>query len=73
MNWLNDAEVQTLEDKQAAEQQAARTALLAELAAIDTATVRPLRAVLAGTGTDADKERLAELEAKAEEIRAKLA
>ena len=60
-------------DQAAKEQQAARAALLAELAAIDTATVRPLRAVLAGSGTDADKERLAELEAKAEEIRAKLA
>ena len=55
------------------EQQASRATLLAELAAIDTATVRPLRAVMAGSGTDADKERLAELEAKAEEIRAKLA
>ena len=75
---LEDAELEQAEDvadfdADGFEQQATRAALLAELAAIDTATVRPLRAVLAGSGTDADQERLAELEAKAAEIRAKLA
>jgi hypothetical protein len=43
-----------------------------ELTDIDTFSLRPLRAILAGTGTDEDKTKLAELEEKANEIRAKL-
>jgi hypothetical protein len=42
------------------------------LEAIDTATVRPLRAVLAGMGTDSDKAKLAELEIQAQDLRKEL-
>lgn len=44
----------------------------AELAAIDSQTVRPLRAIAAGTATDEDRARLTELENKADELRAEL-
>ena len=44
----------------------------AELAAIDSQAVRPLRAIVAGTATDEDKARLAELETEADKLRAEL-
>lgn len=46
-----------------------RRQILAELDAIDRKTARPLRAILAGIGTDEDREKLAELERQAEELR----
>lgn len=44
----------------------------AELAEIDSQAVRPLRAIVAGTATDEDRARLAELEARADALRAEL-
>ena len=43
-----------------------------QLTAIDLQTVRPLRAVAAGTATDEDRDKLTELEAQAEELRAEI-
>lgn len=47
--------------------------IMAELSAIDAASTRPLRAILGGSGTEADKEKLAELDALAADLRAELA
>lgn len=44
----------------------------AELAGIDSQAVRPLRAIVAGTATDEDRARLAELETRADKLRAEL-
>ena len=44
-----------------------------QLAELDLQAVRPLRAIAAGTATDEDKSRLAEIESKAEELRAEIA
>ncbi|MBO6103278.1 MAG: hypothetical protein J6P03_08520 [Opitutales bacterium] len=41
----------------------------ARFAAIDAASVRPLRAIAAGTATEYDREKLAALEAEAAELR----
>lgn len=49
-----------------------RGQILEEFDAIDRKTTRPLRAILAGIGTDEDREKLAELERQAEEKRAEL-
>lgn len=43
-----------------------------QLAEIDRAAVRPIRAILAGTATDEDRERLEELEQQAESLREQL-
>ncbi|MEZ7197036.1 hypothetical protein [Pseudodesulfovibrio karagichevae] len=53
----------------------ARTAddVKAELAALDMAAVRPLRAVAAGTATTDDTDKLAALESQAATLRAELA
>lgn len=51
----------------------ARAADLATLAELDWRTIRPLRAIAAGTATQADRDRLADLEAQADAIRARLA
>ena len=40
---------------------------------IDMQTVRPLRAITAGTATDEDRTKLAELETQAEELRKQIA
>ena len=50
-----------------------RAEILAELAAIDAASVRPLRAKTAGTATEGDNARLAALEERAAALRKKLA
>ncbi len=47
--------------------------LIAQLDAIDLKCIRAIRALQAGVGSAADAERLAVLEAQAEEIRAQLA
>ena len=44
----------------------------ARLAEIDKESVRPLRAKIAGTHTQADTDKLAALEAEAEKLRAKI-
>lgn len=46
--------------------------IIARLAAIDAASVRPLRAVADGTATDFDRQKLAALEAEAATLRAEL-
>lgn len=49
-----------------------RDLLIAELASIDAASARPLRAIVAGTATDEDRARLVELEGQAAALRAEL-
>lgn len=44
-----------------------------QLSALDLQAVRPLRAIAAGTATDEDKSRLAEIEGQAEMLRAEIA
>lgn len=46
---------------------------ITRLAEIDSKSIRSLRAIAAGKGTDEDREFLAKLEAEASELRAKLA
>lgn len=50
-----------------------RAEILAELAAIDAASARPLRAILVGSATDEDRARLTELDEQAAALRAELA
>lgn len=59
----------TAEEIAEQEKQAQKADLIAQLDALDLKTIRALRAIQAGTGTDADVQRLAELEAQAAEIR----
>lgn len=47
--------------------------ILAELAAIDAASARPLRAILVGSATEEDRARLTELDEQAAALRAELA
>lgn len=57
-------------ERQAAAEKAAHIAQLqAQLDALDLKAIRALRAIQAGTGTEADSAKLAALEAQAEEIR----
>lgn len=44
-----------------------------QLTELDDQAIRPLRAILAGTSTDADRDKLREIEAQAEVLRAELA
>lgn len=57
------------EEKRKAER---RAELIEQLDALDLKAIRALRAMSAGTGTADDKDRLEELEAQAEQIRAEL-
>lgn len=50
----------------------ARKRLREELAAVDAESARPLRAIVAGTATDEDRTRLADLEARAQALREQL-
>jgi hypothetical protein len=50
-----------------------RAEILARLAEIDAASVRPLRAIAQGEGTDFDRDKLAALDAEAVELRAEFA
>ena len=52
--------------------EAERTAILAELDALDRRSARALRAVVAGTATDEDKAALAAIEAEAVSLRSRL-
>lgn len=47
--------------------------ILAQLDALDAKSIRPLRALLAGTGTDEDRAKLAAIEAQAQALRVKTA
>ncbi len=47
--------------------------ILTELARLDAESVRPLRAIASGEGTEYDVKKLAELDKKAAELRAELA
>lgn len=49
-----------------------RAKILSQLEELDLKCIRPLRAIQAGTATDEDRARLAELEAQAEELRKQL-
>lgn len=49
-----------------------REELLAQLDQLDLKCIRALRAIQAGTGTQEDTDKLAELERQAEEVRAEL-
>lgn len=57
------------------EEQAAqrRAQIMAQLAEIDAASVRPLRALVRGEAVQADTDKLAALDAEAEKLRAELA
>ena len=50
-----------------------KSAILARLAAIDAASIRPLRAIAQGEAVQADHDKLAALDAEAAELRAELA
>lgn len=50
-----------------------RMEIISELSMIDSASARPLRAILVGSATDEDRERLASLDEQALELRAELA
>ena len=65
------AEVDAEVAKQARD--AERSAILAELDALDRRSARALRAVVAGTATDEDRATLAAIEAEAVSKRARLA
>lgn len=62
----------TEEEKQAKDKEARKKELIAELDALDLKCIRALRAIQAGQGTQADTDKLAELEAKAAQIREEL-
>ena len=49
------------------------TAILAELDRLDLQAVRPLRAIAAGTATETDRKKLAEIEEQAVQLRQELA
>lgn len=59
----------TEEEKAEQAKQSQITELVAQLDAIDLKTIRPLRAIQAEQGTQADLDKLAELETQAEEVR----
>ena len=62
----------TAEEIAEQEKQAHKADLVAQLDALDLKTIRALRAIEAGTGTQADTDKLAELEAQAAQIREEL-
>lgn len=53
--------------------EAERTEILADLDALDRKSNRALRAIAAGTATDADRARIVEIEAEVVALRARLA
>lgn len=62
----------TEEEQQAQAKEAHKKELIAQLDALDLKCIRALRAIQAGTGTEDDTVRLAELETQAEGIRQQL-
>lgn len=69
---LYNGEYLTDEEVLVKQKEARKKKLLAELDALDLKCIRAIRAIQAGTGTDDDTARLAELEEQAEEIRKEL-
>ena len=64
--------IETIEEFNALKAQAERADTLSKLANIDTKSARPLRAIAAGTATQADYDTLAALEQGAAGLRAQL-
>lgn len=62
----------TAEEIAEQEKQAHKADLVAQLDALDLKCIRALRAIQAGQGTQADTEKLADLEEQATQIRAQL-
>ena len=62
----------TAEEVAEKEKEAHRKELMAQLDELDLKTIRSLRAIQAGTGTEQDEQKLAELEEQAAAIRAEL-
>ena len=62
----------TAEEQEESTKQAQREKLISQLDALDLKTIRSLRAIQAGTGTEDDSSKLAELEEQAEAIRQRL-
>lgn len=69
--WVTAGNQPTIDNSPSAEQ--SRAEIIQQLADIDAASVRPLRAHVSGTATDADISKLAELDAKAAALREQLA
>ena len=63
----------TAEEEAEAARLAHRAELIAELSTLDARAIRPLRAVAAGTATQADRDTIAAIEARASEVREALA
>ena len=61
------------DDIQAVPLEDRHTAILAELDRLDLQAVRPLRAIAAGTATETDRKKLAEIEERAAQLRQELA
>lgn len=59
----------TEEEKSEQQKQAHKAELIAQLDALDLKCIRSMRAIQAGTGTEEDTAKLAELEERAEQIR----
>lgn len=69
---LYDGEYLTPEEVEVKEKEAQKKELIAQLDELDLKCIRALRAIQAGQGTEADAERLQEIESQAEEIREQL-
>lgn len=69
---LYNGEYLTNEEVLVKQKEARKKELIAELDALDLKCIRAIRAIQAGTGTEDDTARLAELEEQAEEIRKEL-
>lgn len=69
---LYNGEYLNAEELEQAKKQAHRAELVAQLDALDLKCIRALRAIQAGQGTQADTDKLAELEEQAAQIRAQL-
>ena len=69
--------IKTAEELQAEKDLAAKQARISEIKAelqrLDLVSVRPLRAINAGTDTQQDRDKLTELDAEAETLRQELA
>ena len=68
-----DIYAETEQDKQTRLARLRAAEIKRELKAIDTQRIRPLAAIVAGTATDVDRRKLAELEIKATALRTELA
>ena len=64
---------ETEEEKQARMNRLRAAEIFCVFVEIDCERIRPLAAIVAGVGTDEDKEKLAALEEKAQALRAELA